>query len=87
MPILNQIILDKKNINFKNNIKVLSLEQFLEFLGLTGKRKILSREEKKILSNINEYVDLANDALSSDKKLNKLIGLEKDYRELLKDFN
>lgn len=87
IPILNQIIQDKKNISFKENIKVLSLEQFLEFLGLTGKRKSLSKEEVKILSNINEYVDLANEALSSDKNLNKLVELEKDYRELLKNFN
>jgi len=47
----------------------------------------LSKEELIILSNINEYVDLANDALSSDKKLNKLVESEKDYRELLKNFN
>ncbi|NGX49945.1 MAG: hypothetical protein K940chlam5_01554 [Candidatus Anoxychlamydiales bacterium] len=87
LPILNQIIQDKKNISFKENIKVLSLEQFLEFLGLTGKIKSLSKEKVKILSNINEYVDLANEALSSDKKLNKLVELEKDYRELLKNFN
>ncbi len=87
IPILNQIIKDKKNISFKENIKILSLEQFLEFLGLTGKRKSLSKEEVEILSNINEYVDLANEALSSDKILNKLVELEKDYRELLKNFN
>lgn len=87
IPILNQIIQEKKKISFKENIKVLSLEQFLEFLCLTGKRKRLSKEEVKILSNINEYVDLANEALSSDIKLNKLIELEKDYRELLKNFN
>ncbi len=78
---------DKKNISFKENIKVLSLEQFLKFLGFTGKKTTLSKEEVIILSNINEYVDLANEALSSDKKLNKLVELEKDYRDLLKNFN
>ena len=87
IPILNQIIQEKKNISYKENIKVLSLKQFLEFSGLSGKKHTLSKEELIILSKINEYVDLANDALSSDKKLNKLVESEKDYRELLKNFN
>ncbi len=87
IPILNQTIQNKKNISFKENIRVLSMEQFLEFLGLMGKENNLSKEKVIILSNINEYVDLANEALSSDKKINKLVELEKDYRELLKNFN
>ncbi len=83
---LNKIIQDTSDIDFRENIKVITFMQFLEFMGLK-KGKSLSKDETKILTDFIKHVDLANEALISDERLNELIELEKNYRELLQDFN
>jgi len=74
---LNDLIQDTDDIDFRENIKVITFVQFLEFLGLK-ETKYLSNNEIKILSDFNQHVDLANDSLISDESLNELIELEKN---------
>ena len=51
------------------------------------KGKSLSKDEAEILSDFTHHVDLANEALASDDKLNELIELTKKYRDLLQNFD
>lgn len=71
------------DIKFKYYIKILSFKEFLAFLDLfhdVVNWRLLSNEEKAILTKYNNFFNLANDATDSEANLNKLIEIGEKYR-------
>ncbi len=83
---LNNSIQRTKGISYKKNIKVLTVEEYLNFLGYYSS-KFNSLEELKWFNKINKYVKLANDALESEDLIPKIVKKEKKYRKLLEKIN
>ncbi|TFG23811.1 MAG: hypothetical protein EU529_06280 [Promethearchaeota archaeon] len=80
---VEQIIQFSSNINFKKYIKILSFNEFLEFLCLLQRIidwRLISKDEKGILSEFNNIYNLAIDAIDSEEELKKLIKIGEKFK-------
>ncbi len=74
------------DIIFKDNIRLVSLDQFKNFLNLSSnlfRNKPLNKEEKRIIIEINNISKLIEEALLSDLKVSELEKKSSYYKKLL----
>ncbi len=84
---MNQLILKHDDIDYKDHVQIITLDEYLMFLSLKfgiNNWRTSSNQEKEIILRIYKLINLANDALYSDDKLNKLIKLSKHHKKALK---
>lgn len=75
------------NIKYKKHIRVVNLDQYLEFLDLTGDIvgwRQLSAVEQRIVSKFRWLKQKSLDSIKSDVDFEELIEESKHYSELLK---
>ena len=76
------------DVVFQENIKLLSLDQFKNFLNLSSnlfRNKPLNREERSIIIEINNISALIEEALMSDLIISELEFKSRYFKELLKE--
>ena len=94
----NKITLEKlqesfnslSDVSFNENIRLISLDQFKNFLNLSSnlcRTKPLNNEEKNIIIEINNISNLIEEALISDLKVSELEQYSKRYKKFLENFS
>lgn len=78
------------DISFKENIKLLSLDEFLNFLNLSSnlfRINPLNNEEKEVIFEINKISKLIEESLVSDIIISRLEKKKCFYKKLLQEYS